>query len=162
MMPPVNRSFQISRVLTMPGSFHFASPVDALVHRPGCTEFAMDCRVSWSKPSCAAPCTKQPTLCDLRVWQTCFHSSSVFGGCRLYCLKRLPLIHSMPAYTAPTDIAVSLPSAVRPLIPIGATLDFQSLPSACWARLVWSSVNDLNCVTYAPGCMSKTSGPLPE
>src|SRR2546429_9710146 len=97
MMPPVKSSFQISSVLTMPASFHLAAPVEALVHRPGCPEFAMDCSVSWSKPSCAAPCTKQPTLCCLNAWQTCFHSLSVVGGCRLYCLKRLPLIHSIPA-----------------------------------------------------------------
>jgi hypothetical protein len=59
-------------------------------------------------------------------------------------------------------MAVSLPSAVRPLIPIGAIFVFQSAPSACSASDVWSTAKDLNCDTYAPGCMSKTSGPLPE
>ena len=59
-------------------------------------------------------------------------------------------------------MAVSLPSAVRPLIPIGATLDFQSDPRALCTTGVRSSANDLNSVTYAPGCMSNTSGPRPE
>ena len=109
MMPSSNICFQIVSVLTIPGSFHLASPVEAFVHRPGCTEFAIDCSVSWSKPSCAAPCTKQPTLFCLSTWHTCSHSPSVVGGVRLYFWKMSSLIQSMPAYTEPTDIAVSLP-----------------------------------------------------
>src|SRR5215475_6375116 len=118
MMPSLNSCFQMESVFTIPGSFHLASPVDALVHSPGCTELAMDCRVSWSKPSCAAPCTKQPTLFCLSTWHTCSHSVRFVGGDRLYFLNMSALIHSMPAYTAPTDIATSLLSAVRPLMPI--------------------------------------------
>src|SRR5690242_7036845 len=131
MIPLVNSSFQMPSVRTMPGSVHLASPVEALVHRPGCTELAIDCNVSWSKPSCAAPWTKQPVLFCLSTWQTCSQAARVVGGVRLYFLKMFALIHSMPAYTAPTDMATSLPSVVRPLMPIGATFDCQSLPSAC-------------------------------
>jgi hypothetical protein len=97
MIPLSKRSFQIASVRTMPGSVHLASPVEALVHSPGCTELAIDCSVSWSKPSWAAPCTKQPTLFRLSTWQTFFHSARVFGGCRWYLAKMSPLTHSMPA-----------------------------------------------------------------
>jgi hypothetical protein len=60
MMPRLNSCFQMSSVLTIAGSFHLASPFEALVQNPGSTEFAIACRVSWSKPAPAAPWTKQP------------------------------------------------------------------------------------------------------
>ena len=50
MMPSSKNCFQIVKAWTIPGSFHFASPSEAFVQRPGCTEFVIDCRVSWSKP----------------------------------------------------------------------------------------------------------------
>src|SRR5215210_4767179 len=108
MMPRENSCFQISSVLTIAGSFHFASPLEARVHRPGSTELAIACRVSWSKPAPAAPWTKQPCLCDLNSWQTLSHSSRVVGALRLYLSNRPWLIHRVPEYTAPTDSATSL------------------------------------------------------
>src|SRR5579863_9895393 len=70
MMPSEKSRFQIVSVFTMPGLVHLASPMDAAVQSPGCTEFAIDCRVSCRKPSVAFPCTKQPTLCDLKDLHT--------------------------------------------------------------------------------------------
>ena len=97
MMPSENSCCQMARVLTMPGSFHLASPLDTLVQRPGCTLLAIDWSVSWSKPSCEAPWTKQPWPWDLKTWQSLTHSASVVGAVRLYLSNRSLLIQSMPA-----------------------------------------------------------------
>src|SRR5947209_19919046 len=97
MIPFENSSFQIVRAWTMPGSFHLASPFEAFVHSPGWTEFEIDWSVSWSKPSCAAPCTKQPWPWDLKAWQSLTHSASVVGGFSPYLSNSPLLIQSMPA-----------------------------------------------------------------
>ncbi len=84
-------------VLTIPGSVHLAAPVDIFVHSPGSTESAIDCSVSWLKPSCDAPCTKHPTPLALKVLQSLAHWASVFGGVRLYLSNRPLLSQSVPA-----------------------------------------------------------------
>src|SRR3954452_9534223 len=127
MIPRVKSSFQMDRVLTICGESHLALPWYSLVQNPGSTEFEIACRVSWSKPSPEAPWTKQFCLCDFSAWQTLSHSSSVVGGFRPYLVKICWLIHSIPAYVEPAEIAVSRPFlSWRPLIPIGAIFDFQS------------------------------------
>ena len=70
MMFRLNSCFHRSSVLTIAGSFHLASPLDALVQNPGSTELAIACSVSWSNPAPAAPWTKQPWSLALNVWQT--------------------------------------------------------------------------------------------
>src|ERR1700691_5907672 len=97
MMPSVNSSFHMVSVFTIPGLDHLAVPLDASVHRPGWTELAIDCRVSWSKPSCEAPWTKQPWEWALNTVQTCTHWASVVGGVRSYFSNRPSLTHSVPA-----------------------------------------------------------------
>src|SRR4029453_13923661 len=143
MIPRLNSCFQMSSVLTIAGSFHLASPFEALVQNPGSTEFAIACRVSWSKPAPARPWTKPPQLAFLNSWQTFSHSSRVLGGFRL-CLSNSPLlIQSVPEYTAPTDRAVSFPClSVSPLQPAGATLDCQSSPNALVMTGVMSWAKD--------------------
>ena len=103
MIPSENRPFQMVSAFTMPGLVQSASPLDAAVHSPGCTEFVIDCRVSCKKPSVSLPCTKQPTPSALKVLQSLTHWASVVGGERLYFLNRSSLIHKVPAYTEPTD-----------------------------------------------------------
>ena len=77
----------------MPGSFHWhLAARTPWSTGPADTEFAMDCRVSWSKPSWAAPCTKQPWSWDLNAWQTLSHSSRVVGGFRPYLSNSAGLI----------------------------------------------------------------------
>src|ERR1700678_3059897 len=96
MMPSEKSPFQIVSAFTMPGLVQSALPLDAAVQSPGCTEFVIDCRVSWRKPSVSFPCTKQPTPSALKVLQTLTHWARVVGGERLYFLNRSSLIQIVP------------------------------------------------------------------
>ena len=51
---------------------------------------------------------------------------------------------------------------MSPVTPAGATFDCQSSPNAFTIAGVRSSAEEPYFFTYAPGCMSKTSGPLFE
>src|ERR1700722_629857 len=97
MMPSLNNPFQMVSAFTMPGLFHLAWPNDALVHNPGWTELAIDCRGSWSKPCWDARGTKQPWPWDLKTWQSLTHWARVLGAVRWYLLNRSTLIHNVPA-----------------------------------------------------------------
>ena len=76
------------------------------------------------------PWVKQPTPCALRTLQSLTHCGSVLGAVRWYLLNSAWLIHSVPANTEPTDMPTSLPPVIMLDTPMGASLDFQSLPSA--------------------------------